>query len=201
MSVAVISAQFCALYFRCKLYFLRSQISQLGSTVNDRWLLVGSSLGFSIVRENGLLPSLPDQKLQIQSFHQCCKRFCELPRLVWFIWLICNFRLTLTLQGKWRLADGSQTPRNILMRVLSNVNAIYIRAFYGNGGSIPATLRYKFKKSNLLYNRLLSVLVLCRLGDLWFLFSMTTFKLFVYCPYSVYTSLCFNHFRDSCAIC
>lgn len=98
-----------------------------------------------------------------------------MPRLVWFIWLICNFRLTLTLQGKWRLADGSQTPRNILMRVLSNVNAIYIRAFYGNGGPIPATLRYKFKKSNLLYNRLLSVLVLCRLGDLWFLFSMTSY--------------------------
>lgn len=52
MSVAVIRAQFCALYFRWKLYFLRSQISQLGSTVNDRWLLVGSSLG--------LLPSLSD---------------------------------------------------------------------------------------------------------------------------------------------
>ena len=60
MSVAVIRAQFCALSFRWKLYFLRSQIYQLGSTVNDRWLLVGSSLGFSIARENGLLPSLSD---------------------------------------------------------------------------------------------------------------------------------------------
>jgi len=47
-------------------------------------------------------------------------------------------------EGKWRLADGSQTPRNILMRVLSNVNAIYIRAFYGNGGPIPATLSLRF---------------------------------------------------------
>ena len=59
-----------------------------------------------------------------------------------------QFSVHLTLQGKWHLADGSQTSRNILMRVLSNVNAIYVRAFYGNGGPIPATLRYKFEKAN-----------------------------------------------------
>ncbi|XP_068699347.1 basement membrane-specific heparan sulfate proteoglycan core protein-like isoform X3 [Montipora foliosa] len=45
------------------------------------------------------------------------------------------------IEGKWRSADGSRISRDTLMRVLSDVSAIYVRAFHGSKGSTPASLR------------------------------------------------------------
>lgn len=46
-----------------------------------------------------------------------------------------------TFQVKWRLPDGVETSRHTFMRVLSDIQAIYIRASYGGDASNLESLR------------------------------------------------------------
>ena len=46
-----------------------------------------------------------------------------------------------TFQVKWRLPDGEETSRHSFMRVLSDIQAIYIRASYGGDASNLESLR------------------------------------------------------------
>ena len=54
----------------------------------------------------------------------------------------------LVIQAKWRLPDGKPASRDTFMSVLSDVQAIYVRALYGDGPSVTS-LRYIKKFSYL----------------------------------------------------
>ena len=54
----------------------------------------------------------------------------------------CSFTFDcVTFQVKWRLPDDVETSRHTFMRVLSDIQAIYIRASYGGDASNLESLR------------------------------------------------------------